>query len=73
MDDKLDRIMESVQQVSVNVESLRVSVSSLLQVAEDHEHRLRLLERWRSNLTPVIAVLTFVLGSVFNAALQHLR
>jgi hypothetical protein len=70
MDDKLDRIMESLQQLSVNVESVRVSLNGLLQVADDHEQRLRTLERWRNNLTPVIAVITFLLGSLFNAALR---
>ena len=72
MDDKLDRMIESLQQISVNVESLRVSVDGLVQVARDHEQRLRGLERWRNNLTPGIAVVTFILGSGFNLALQRL-
>jgi hypothetical protein len=72
MDDKLDRIMESLQQLSVGLESVRVSLHGLVQAADDHEHRLRTLERWRNNLTPIIALATFVLGSLFNAALRML-
>lgn len=72
MDDKLDRILESLQQLSVNLESVRVSVHGLIQDAADHERRLRTLERWRNNLTPIIAMITFVLGSLFNAALRLL-
>jgi hypothetical protein len=71
MDDKLDRILETMLRVSVELESLRVSVTSLLSVSHDHEQRLRLLERWRNNLTPLVAVLTFVLGAVFQAALRN--
>jgi hypothetical protein len=72
MDDKLDRLLESLQQVAVNIEGLRVSVEGLLRVARDHEQRLRGLERWRNQLTPVIAVVTFLLGSVFHLALERL-
>lgn len=71
MDDKLDRIMESVLQTNVHLESLRVSVQGLIQQQEDHESRLRLLERWRNNLTPIFAILTFVIGSLFTAALER--
>ena len=71
MDDKLDRIMESVSRMSVNLESVRVSVLALVSQQEDHEQRLRILERWRNNLTPIFAVLTFVIGSLFTAALER--
>lgn len=71
MDDKLDRIMESVLQTNVHLESLRVSVQTLVQQQEDHESRLRVLERWRNNLTPIFALLTFVIGSLFTAALER--
>lgn len=71
VDDKLDRIMESMSQMHVQLESLRVSVQTLVQQQEDHETRLRILERWRNNLTPIFAVLTFVIGSLFTAALER--
>lgn len=47
MDDKLDRILESVQQVTIHVESLRVSLQRLIETVADHEQRLRGLERWQ--------------------------
>jgi hypothetical protein len=71
MDDKLDRMIDSLQQLAVNIEGLRGSVDGLVRVARDHEQRLRGLERWRNNLTPVIAAVTFILGSIFNVALRH--
>jgi hypothetical protein len=71
VDDKLDRIMESLQQLTVQVESLRVTVGSVVGAVEDHEARLRRIETWQNNLTPVIAVGTFVLGSLFDLFLRR--
>ncbi len=68
-DEKLDRIVEALQQVNVNLEGLRVSMASLIQAVEDHETRIRVVERWQSNLTPILAALTFLLGAVFTEML----
>jgi len=70
-DEKLDRIVESLGQVNVNLESVRVSISSLIQVADDHEKRLRVIERWQNHLTPILAVITFMLGATFTVALER--
>lgn len=70
-DDKLDRIVEVLQQVNVALEGLRVNLSSLIQVSEDHEQRLRSIEKWQNNLTPVLAAITFMLGVVFSVALER--
>ena len=69
MDDRLDRITESLQQICVQLESLRVSLQGLGHAADDHETRLRGMERWRNTLTPVFAVLTFVLGTIFTTTI----
>ena len=68
-DEKLDRIVEALQEVNVNLEGLRVSMTSLMQASEDHETRIRAVERWQSNLTPFLAALTFILGAVFTEML----
>ena len=70
-DDKLDRIVEALQQVNVNLESLRGKLSTLIQAREDHETRIRSIERWQHNLTPILAVLTFMLGAVFTEMLDR--
>lgn len=70
-DERLDRIVEGLQQVNVNLEGLRVSLSSLIQSSEDHEARIRAIERWQNKLTPVLAVLTFMLGAVFTEMLDR--
>ena len=69
-DERLDRILESLQQVNVNLETLRVSFANLSQMVEDHENRLRVLERWKYHLTPILAVLTFTLGAVATVIIQ---
>lgn len=67
-----DRLVESLAQVSVNLESLRVALSLLNETRTDHEQRLRSIERWRHNLTPMLAAITFVLGAMFSVAAQRL-
>ncbi len=67
-DESLDRILESLCQIQVSLESLRVSVVSMSDALEDHEIRLRKIEAWKHNLSPVLAVLTFVLGAIFSVA-----
>ncbi len=71
MDDKLDRMFESLQRLHVSMEGMRHSLERLIEEGADHEQRLRTLERWRNNLTPILALGTFVLGAVFTTALQH--
>lgn len=71
-DDHLDRILESLAQVNVNLECLRVSLGSLNETTTDHEQRLRAIERWKYNLTPVLAAITFLLGAVFSIALDRI-
>lgn len=71
-DATLDRILESLTQIHVTLESVRVSLATLGETAADHEQRLRSIERWLGHLTPVFAVATFVLGAIFTAALERL-
>lgn len=71
-DEHLDRILESLAQVNVNLEGLRVSLITVTETAADHEHRLRAIERWKYHLTPILAAITFVLGAVFSIALDRL-
>jgi len=70
-EDKLDRIVEGLQQVNVNLESLRVSLSALIETCDDQEHRIRSIERWQHNLTPLLAALTFVVGAICTEILAR--
>lgn len=70
-DQRLDRILQSLQEVSIGLEAVRVAVDGLVRVSADHETRLRTLEQWRHGLTPLVAVATFVLGSLFSAWLRR--
>lgn len=71
-EDKLDRIVEAVHGVSVQLESLRTTLQQLQTASLDHEKRLRSIERWQNNLTPILAAMTFVLGASFTQVLVRL-
>ena len=71
-DEKLDRIVEGLQSVNVTLESLRVSLSSLVQICDDQESRLRAVERWQQKLIPLFAILTFMVGAVFTEFLRRI-
>ena len=68
---RLDRILESLQEIHVSLESLRVSLRTLHAGTRDHERRLRLVERWKHHLTPVLAALTFTLGALVTRTLTR--
>lgn len=70
-DERLDRVVEALQQINVNLEGLRVALIDLTETASDHEERLRSMERWRHGLTPVLAAVTFVLGAICSVAVQR--
>jgi hypothetical protein len=72
-DESIDRLVESLAQINVNLESLRVSLGALNEFRLDHEQRLRSIERWKYNLTPILAAITFLLGAFFNAAIRSYR
>ena len=71
MDEKLDRIVESLHQLNINFEGLRISLSSLIQNVEDHEKRIRNIEGWKQNLTPILTVFTFIAGVVLTEMLDR--
>jgi hypothetical protein len=71
-DERLDRVVESLQQINVNLEGLRVALVDVTETTTDHEERLRSIERWRYNLTPVIAAVTFVLGAICSVAMRRI-
>jgi hypothetical protein len=71
-EDRLDRILESLSRIQVTIESLRMSLSSIGETSHDHESRLRRIERWKHQLTPVLAAVTFVLGVIVTAVLERL-
>ena len=69
-DERLDRVVEALQQINVQLEGLRVSLNAVVQATSDHELRLREIERWRYHLSPLLAALTFILGAIFTVAIE---
>jgi hypothetical protein len=72
MDERLEHLTQLLQQLSLQLEQVKLGLQQLVRVNDDHEERMRVLERWRNNLTPILAVGTFVMGCIFAAALDHL-
>ncbi len=70
-DEKLDRIVEALHEVNVNLGGLQVTLTGLVDVTNDHETRLRVIERWQNNLTPILAAMTFVLGVTFTEVIDR--
>ena len=72
VDEKLDRLIHSVQSMAVKIEQLRIGVDAMAKANADHEQRLRVIERWHNKMSPLLAVATFVLGAVFKMTLERL-
>lgn len=60
----IDRLLDELHSLRVTLEGLRVTLASLLRIAEDHETRVRVLERRQQSLSTVVSALTFVLGAL---------
>lgn len=70
-DERIDRIVEAIQRTNLLLEGMRASMQTLVERNHDHEQRLRVVERWLHNLSPVLAALTFLLGVVFSEMIQR--
>jgi len=70
-DERMARLVEAVQHTNVLLEGVKVSLTQISERSVDHEDRLRVLERWRHNLTPILAALTFLSGAVFSEMVQR--
>lgn len=67
-----DPLLTALQRLAIQVERLRGSVDQLLNLARDHENRLRQTERWRNQLSPWIAAITFLAGAIMTIAVDRL-
>lgn len=71
-DEKLDRIVEALHEMNIKLEGGLISLVGLVEVTNDHETRLRAMERWQNNLMPILAAMTFVLGVTFTRVIDHM-
>lgn len=71
-DERMDRLVEAVQQTNLLLEGVRITLTQISERSIDHEDRLRVLEKWRHNLTPILAALTFLSGAVFSEMVQRM-
>ncbi|MFN0196406.1 MAG: hypothetical protein ACKVT0_06655 [Planctomycetaceae bacterium] len=71
LEERLERIQEALHSIDVHLENLRVTITSAIHRGDDHETRLRFIERWQHKLTPILAILTFLVGAVFSEMLER--
>ncbi|MFO1022585.1 MAG: hypothetical protein U0903_18095 [Planctomycetales bacterium] len=69
-DERLDQILAVLQELQLSLEGLRGTVRGAIKVADDHEERLRTVERWQNRMSPVLALGTFVGGVMFQVAMS---
>ena len=69
-DDRLDKLTDQLQEILITLENLRSTLESLTDHAADHEKRLRPLERWQQRMTPVLGLITFLLGAILTSVLK---
>lgn len=60
----LDKLVSELHSLRVTLEGLRITLSTLLRISDDHEARVRTLESRTQYMTPVVAALTFLLGAL---------
>ena len=65
--ERIDRLLESLARVSVQLETLRVSLSGVHQDLQDHEQRMGVIEQWKHKLTPILAAISFVAGAAVSS------
>lgn len=66
---RLSEILRYVQELQLAMESLRGSMQHAVKSNCDHEDRLRKIERWQNQMSPLLALGTFVGGVVFQVVM----
>ena len=67
---RLDQIAARLHEMSLTLESVRVSMGGLTAASDDHEERLRRLESWKHRVHAVGTLLAFALGAALTAAFE---
>ena len=62
--DSLASLVTELHSLRITLERLRVTLQALGRVADDHERRVRVLERRQQSQTPIVSALAFLLGVI---------
>lgn len=62
--DSLTALTTELHSLRVTLERLRVTLNALVRITDDHEARVRVLERRQQSMTPLLSALAFLLGVV---------
>ncbi len=68
---RLSEILRHLQELQLSMEGVRGSMQHALRSAADHEDRLRKVERWQNQMSPLLALGTFVGGVVFQVVMTR--
>ncbi len=69
---RFDQLIEKLSDMAVSFALIANAVESLDKSRDDHEERVRSLEKWKNNLSPVLAAGTFILGGIAMAVIRYL-
>ncbi|ODA30012.1 hypothetical protein [Planctopirus hydrillae] len=69
--ERLDRLLDTLQSLAIQLEQLRVSLDVLVELSKDHETRLRLVETHQHRLTPLVGGLVFLITSMATVAITQ--
>ncbi len=61
----------SLREISSHLAAMRATLDALTASLADHEARLRGVERWQHQATPLMSAVLFVLGVVVTVTLEH--
>ncbi|MCA9095326.1 MAG: hypothetical protein KDA68_17725 [Planctomycetaceae bacterium] len=68
---RLSEILRHLQELQLSIEGVRGSMQHALRSSEDHEDRLRKVERWQNQMSPLLALGTFVGGVLFQVVMTR--
>ena len=70
LNERLDQMAGQLQDIGLTLERVRMALESLESGVADHESRLRRIEQWQQRISPLLGLITFLLGAVLTGVLR---
>jgi hypothetical protein len=67
---RIDEMLKMMHEANTALTTCVAGMTTLSEGHKDHEQRIRTMERWQANLTPVLAALTFISGAVASQLVE---
>jgi hypothetical protein len=69
--DRLEKLLDTLQSLSLQLEHIRVSLEAVVELTKDHESRLRHVEVAQHRLTPFVSGLVVLLTTLATVAITQ--